>query len=105
MKLNRAERDYYRVSITVDPPLTGTWQASFDDGTTWIDGTTVDDDLVWLIAGPDFDAVAEGLDPDDTQATITGEVVPLFRLKDDPVLDVEKARGAIRLWGTPAEEI
>ena len=97
MDLLPYERDYYVVSYTTDPPLTGTVQASFDDGETWVDGTatTVDVDgedvaaWSWLVAGPDYDAttVDPAQDPDDTVATIESTVVPLLRLADDPVLD------------------
>lgn len=104
MKLHREERDNYVVAITVEPSLTGTWQASFDDGETWIDGTPSSGNWAWLVAGPDFADDPDGLDPDDTVATITvSPTIPLLRVKDDPVLDVEKGP-AIRLWGTPAEE-
>lgn len=98
MKLHREERDNYVVAITTDPPQSGTWQASFNGGTTWIDGTNGADGWSWLVAGPDFNAAANGLDPDDTQATIAESTTPLLRLKDDPVLNVE-AGPAIRLWG------
>lgn len=99
MKLNRAERDYYVVTITTTPELDGTWEASFDDGATWIAGTnTSGDDWAWLVAGPDFDDDPDGLNPADTQATIAEATVPLLRVADDPVLDIERGP-AIRLWG------
>lgn len=89
MRLNRAERDWYSVSITTTPTLAGTWQASFDAGTTWLDGTASDGTWAWLIAGPDFDATAVGMDAADTQATVTRSLRPLLRIADAPVLDVE----------------
>lgn len=100
MDLLPYERDYYVVSYTTTPALTGTVEASFDDGDTWHDGeaTTVDVDgdtvnaWAWLIAGPDYEA--DELDPeqnpDDTVATISTSVVPLLRLADDPILDGKK---------------
>lgn len=91
MKLKPIERDYYVLEITADPVLGGTWQASFDRGVTWVDGVLGEGKWSWLVAGPDFAAiaVAAGLDPDDTAATITDDVTPQLRNADNPVLDVE----------------
>lgn len=100
MKLNRAERDNYVVTYSTDPPLSGTVEASFDDGKTWHDGTPNAGGWAWLVAGPDFDAatLTPPMDPNDTVATIEGSTTPLLRLKDDPIVDVAKGPG-IRLWG------
>lgn len=97
MQLHREERDYYTVSITLTPPLTGTWQASFDNGETWIDGADTSGNWAWLVAGPDFDATEVGQDDADTDATISSSLVPLLRLKDEPVVDIERGP-SIRLW-------
>lgn len=112
MKLHRSERDYYVVTATTDPPLTGTWEASFDQGATWIPGTlahsddgwrdsrgqvitdatgaVITDAPSWLVAGPDFDAIGVGQSFTDTDAIIDATVVPLLRIADNPVLDVER---------------
>jgi hypothetical protein len=89
VKLRRQERDYYVVSIVTSPALTGTWEASFDQGETWIDGTPSDDNWAWLVAGVDFDAAAVGMNSADTKATITTAVVPWLRNKENPVLDIQ----------------
>lgn len=89
MILHRTERDYYALSLTTDPVLTGTWEASFDRGETWATGVLTDNYWTWLVAGPDFDADAVGEDAADTQATITADTIPWLRLADDPVLKVE----------------
>lgn len=90
MKLFRQERDYYVLAITTTPALTGTWEASFDGGDTWIDGVASGDNWTWLVAGPDFDAAAVGMNPADTKATITTAVSPLLRNKENPVLDIQQ---------------
>ena len=90
VRLNRAERDWLVLDITTTPTLTGTWQASFDRGETWIDGHPSAGGWAWLLAGPDFDADSVTMDDDDTDATITADVLPLLRIADDPVLDVEQ---------------
>lgn len=95
MKLHREERDYYIVTIAVDPPLAGTWEASFDAGETWIGGTPTGDSWAWLVAGPDFVATEVGMTDEGTQ--LTSSVRPLVRLKDDPVLDVQYGP-SISVW-------
>lgn len=97
MRLHREERDNYVVGISVEPDLTGTWQASFDGGTTWIDGIATDDNWAWLVAGPDFNATDVGMTDGDTVATISRSVQPLLRLKDDPIVDVQRGP-TIDLW-------
>lgn len=102
MQLQRTERDYYVLSIeeiTTEPtPLTGTWEASFDHGDNWHEGTFTDGLWSWLLAGPDFNAASVGMTDPPTVATITGKVTPLLRIKDNPVLDVQKAPDPITLW-------
>lgn len=97
MQLYRAERDWYVLSITTVPPVEGDWEASFDGGTTWITGHPTDDKVAWLLAGPDFDAAAVGMSAGDTDATITKTVLPLLRIKDNPILDIEQAPSNVRL--------
>lgn len=95
MKLHRAERDYYVITATTDPPLSGTWEASFDDGTTWVDGTAVGDSWSWLVAGPDFDHTTVGMSDEGT--ALENSTTPLLRIKDDPVLDIQHGP-TIQLW-------
>lgn len=90
MNLNRKERDWYRLDIMTNPPQVGTWQGSFDEGFTWVDGTqSVEGLWCWLLAGPEFDASSVGLDPSDTDAVIIESVTSLLRIKEDPVLNIE----------------
>lgn len=101
MKLHRAERDNYVVTVAADPPLSGTWEASFDNGETWVDGTAVGDSWAWLVFGPDFNPTAVGMSAEGTE--IPASAAPLLRIKDDPVLDMQRGP-SIQLWGTAAEE-
>lgn len=56
MRLNSHGREVYRQSVTLDPVATGTWEASFDDGATWVAGTDLGDgSFGWLVAGFDND--------------------------------------------------
>lgn len=102
MQLQRTERDYYVLSITeltlFPPPVTGIWQASFDHGKTWHNGTLVENLWSWLLAGPDFDAASVGMTDPPTVFTITKKVKPLLRNADDPVLTVQDAPKYITLW-------
>jgi hypothetical protein len=95
VKLHRAERDNYVLTINVTPELAGTWEASFDEGDTWVDGTLDDEQWSWLVAGPDFDAAAVGMSVEGT--TLDGSVTPLLRIKDDPVLDIQSGPSIV-LW-------
>lgn len=96
MKLNRAERDYYVLTISVEPALTGTWEASFDGGTTWVEGTLTTGAWAWLVAGPDF--VADDVDMSDEGVVLETSTTPLLRIKDDPILDIERGPSIV-LWG------
>ena len=60
MILDRAAREYYALEISTTPDVAA-WEASFDDGTTWVPSTTVGTDgyYRWLVAGPDV-APGEG---------------------------------------------
>jgi hypothetical protein len=99
MNLQRTARDYYVVSIETAPALSGTWQASFDRGATWHDGILADDQWSWLVAGPLFDAASVGMDDAPTVATLVEKTTVLLRIKDDPVLSVQRAPERITLWG------
>jgi hypothetical protein len=104
MQLQRTGRDYYVLSIkeltTIPDPVTGIWQASFDHGKHWHNGTPAGEDNLWawLLAGPDFNAASVGMQDPPTIATITEKVRPLVRNLDDPVLSVQKAPQEITLW-------
>jgi len=89
VRLNRAGRGEYSLSIDLNPPIAGTWQASFDGGVTWIDGVPSSGVWSWLVAGPDFDAEDVGMDPAATKAVISSSVIPLLRIANNPILDVE----------------
>lgn len=95
MKLHRAERDNYVLTIGTDPPLAGVWEASFDGGDTWVDGTANEDAWAWLVAGPDF--VADEVDMTAEGTVLDGSVAPLLRVKDDPVLDIQSGPSIV-LW-------
>jgi hypothetical protein len=97
MKLHRAERDNYVLTIVTDPPLEGTWEASFDGGNTWHDGDPASGTWTWLVAGPDFELPG---DPGwtDEGVQLTHSVKPLLRVKDNPILDVQEAPETITLW-------
>jgi hypothetical protein len=54
MRLNPNGREVYSVEPTLSPTATGTWEASFDGGSTWINGTDLSNgSWGWLLAGPD----------------------------------------------------
>jgi hypothetical protein len=95
VRLHREERDNYVVAVSTDPPLAGTWEASFDNGETWVDGTASGDAWAWLVAGPDFVAADVGMTDEGT--VLDTSVSPLLRLKDDPVLDVQRGP-TIQVW-------
>lgn len=99
MKLHRAERDYYVLTITTDPPLSGTWEASFDSGETWVTGISESGETSWLVAGPDF--VAADVDMGEEGVVLERSTTPLLRVKDDPVLDIQDGP-SILLWGEAA---
>jgi hypothetical protein len=101
VKLHRAERDNYILTIATVPALTGTWEASFDDGETWVEGQSDSGSWAWLVAGPDFVAADVGMTDDGT--VLDHSTTPLVRVKDDPVLDIQRAPSII-LWGEPAAE-
>lgn len=90
MILSRFARRYYRVTVTTDPQVTD-WEASFDNGATWVAGTPivgVDNGYQWLVAGPDVDLGA-------AVAVISANVTPLLRDVDTAEVLVEDAP---RIW-------
>lgn len=90
MELNHAGREFYDLELVardetdegstpLDPQPTG-YEASFDDGETWVAGTMNDDTgrYEWLVAGPDFE------NPSPATALTVAGAVPLGRLTDSP---------------------
>lgn len=85
MQLNRQAVEWYALEITTDPTVTG-WEASFDDGTTWLASTTVGTDgwFRWLVAGPDA--------PTPGSATVlAASLRPLVRAVENPEVVVRDA--------------
>lgn len=81
-------REYYRLAIATDPPITATdWEASFDAGATWhaaeADGAT---GARWLLAGPN----ATG-NPVGTVVISAPRTKPLIRAIDNPEILVRAA--------------
>jgi hypothetical protein len=76
MRLNRFGREVYAVEVTLDPTASGTWEASFDGGTTWVAGTDQNNgSFGWLVAGPSNDGTG-AVFQFATQLSVT----PLLRL-------------------------
>ena len=78
MILDRAAREYYALEISTTPDVAA-WEASFDDGTTWVPSTTVGTDgfYRWLVAGPD-------VAPGEGATILAASVVPIVRATDSP---------------------
>ena len=87
MRLHRQAREFYTLTITTSPQISGVWEASFDGGDTWSAGqATADGAWRWLLRGPDR--------PDDPQypaQVVTCSVKPLVRAVDIPELVVRSA--------------
>jgi hypothetical protein len=90
VNLSRFAQKWYEVEIFTDPQILTGWEATFDDGTSWIVGEVVADPVPapanpgavvvrWLLAGPD----APPLDqvPD---FVITAGVQPVLRAPAEP---------------------
>jgi hypothetical protein len=83
--LDRHGREFYRLTITTNPPSQPEdWEASFDRGATWVSVTVVDGAPAWLVEGPDAPQPPEG-------AVLTGNVYPLIRLVTQPEYVVRSA--------------
>ena len=78
MILDRAAREFYALEISTTPDVAA-WEASFDDGTTWVPSTTVGTDgyYRWLVAGPD-------VAPGEGATVLAASVVPIVRAIDSP---------------------
>ena len=86
MELHRNAREYYALSIVSTPPVVNGWEASFDEGVTWVSGIQDDVDETlwrWLVAGPDAT-------PGDA-VVLEGTVAPMIRVLDTPEVIVEDA--------------
>lgn len=99
MQLNRAAREYYTLELAATNidgtpvPDPGPWEASFDDGDTWVVGEPVTGQTSWwqwLVSG---DKVTDPMPVGITlAATIsTAWVVPIVRLVDNPEILAENA--------------
>lgn len=97
MRLHRKDRDWYIVSIEVDPEISGTPEASFDGEETWVEGIASDDNWAWLVAGPDFVAADTGQSDVDTMAVVHSTMTPDLRFSEDPVVVIEEAP-EIEVW-------
>jgi hypothetical protein len=88
MNLSRHAREYYQLEIVTEPDVPGGWEASFDQGETWVNGSaaTVGGGVPvirWLLAGPEADLT--------NAVPIVGDITPLVRAVDVPELLVRKA--------------
>jgi hypothetical protein len=87
MQLNVNAREFYQLTIVTDPPVDG-WEASFDDGVTWVAGEPViriANTWRWLVSGPEFVGDAT---PSTTLASVGA---PLIRAVDAPEVVVHRA--------------
>lgn len=109
MRLHIEACKWYVLKITVNPPMPdGTvYQASFDGGVTWKDGTdgVVGKDGVtgwgWLLAGARFPEDQWDLTPTPS-AFLSVTTEPLIRVKETPdVLEIEEAL-LVTVWGNAA---
>ena len=75
MRLHRKAREYLKLEIVTEPPV-ASWEASFDDGVTWVAGAKDGTLTRWLLAGPE--AAGEGA------TVLTGNALPLLRAADNP---------------------
>lgn len=81
MKLYRQARRFYTLGIVTDPPVTA-WEASFDEGASWVAGEAAGERFRWLVAGPDAANNPEG-------TTVLGvSTTPLLRDIDNPEMEV-----------------
>ena len=91
MILHRHAREFYTLTITTDPPITGGWEASFDAGQTWVPGEPAGASWRWLLAGTQA--------PTDQPCTIvTRSVSPLVRAIDHPEIVVRAAPTVYVTW-------
>ena len=85
MDLDSHGREFYTVEIVTTPQLTG-WEASFDDGATWVAGAvhpTLANTWRWLLAGENA-AVGTAV------AVVTSSFRPHIRATDNPEIVVRR---------------
>lgn len=78
--------EYYDQTIITVPQLTN-WEASFDDGTTWIPAVTDPNDNThyrWLLKGPNCPQA------DGSATLISAETQPLIRAIGNPEVIIRK---------------
>ena len=79
MRLHPTAVEWYPLEITTDPAVSA-WEASFDNGATWVASTTVGTDGYsrWLVAGPDATS------PGTAIVLPLGRTSPRIRATDSP---------------------
>jgi hypothetical protein len=83
MNLDRLAREYYNLVITTSPEVDG-WEASFDNGRTWVAGTETDDGAwQWLVAGPSAEL--------GSATRLTHTVEPRLRSITNPEIIIRRA--------------
>lgn len=87
MKLSPAGREWYALEVTTTP-VEVSWEATFDDGTTWEAFTPVGSDgyFRWLVAGPDATS-----NPAGTIELPLGRTIPRIRTTDNPEVIIRDA--------------
>lgn len=88
MHLSKTGIERYQPNPSTTPTISASlWEASFDDGTTWVAAQVVSGAPTWLVAGPD--ATSPG------SATVLPDgvawVVPALRFSNPPELIVRDA--------------
>lgn len=90
MKLQPTGRDHYRLGIQTSPAV-NSWEASFDEGTTF-EAPTPDGELFsWLVQGPDAPGGVDAITLPRGRTTpvlraVDGQVIVV---RDGPPIDVE----------------
>jgi hypothetical protein len=80
MQLPRKGREFYRLIIVTDPPIT-TWEASFDSEGTWATGEAIAGGVTrWLVRGPNFDN--SGTQP--ASQAVVSDMHPKIRAVSNP---------------------
>jgi hypothetical protein len=97
MKLPRAGREYYRLQIITVPQINA-WDASFDNGSTWVTGTydNVAAQMTWLVRGPLY--VPPGGDV-AVSSLISADCKPLVRATSNPEVIIRSAPEIVLVQG------
>ena len=94
MNLSRFGRKWYELEIATEPQITSGWEATFDNGTSWVNAEVVTNPVPppvratavvvrWLIQGPN---AASGAQPPD-YILEAASVAPVIRAANDPELE------------------